>query len=139
MTGTSLRPGARRLLTLLSTAGVRVVVWSAGGSAYAKDRCERHHLTSFIDAYHDKVRVGVGEPWVLDEIPLLDRPWVCLDDQPEHCPHTTQVIAVRPYISPDPRDVGLDHALDAAKAWLDSRPTPLGLGSLPTAARLLDD
>lgn len=121
LTGTRLRPGARELVSLLSGAGVRVVLWSAGGSGYAQDRAQRLGLAPLVSAYYDKVRSGPEEPWLTGHMPAADRPSVMVDDQPEYCPASACVIAVRPYISPDVSDTGLAPALEAAGRWIQAR------------------
>jgi hypothetical protein len=118
LTGKRLRPGAQELISLLCRAGVRVVLWSAGGSAYAEDRARHLGLAPYVSAYYDKVRSGPGESWTTDHMSPADRPSVCVDDQPEYCPPSARVIAVRPYISEDASDTGLAGALATAKRWV---------------------
>lgn len=121
LTGTRLRPGARELITLLCEAGVRVMLWSAGGSGYAQERARRLGLAPYVSAYYDKVRSGPEGPWHVDHLPAADRPSVCVDDQPEYCPPSACVIAVRPYISEDASDTGLAAALEVAGRWVQGR------------------
>jgi long-chain acyl-CoA synthetase len=121
LTSTSLRPGARELITLLCGAGVRVVLWSAGGSGYAQERARRLGLAPYVSAYYDKVRSGPERPWHVDHMSPADRPSVCVDDQPEYCPPSARVIAVRPYISQDASDTGLAAAFEAAERWVQAR------------------
>lgn len=118
LTGTRLRPGAKELVALLSGAGIRVVLWSAGGSGYAQERARRLGLAPYLSAYHDKVRSGTEEPWEVGHMPAADRPSVCVDDQPEYCPPSVLVIGVRPYITEDASDTGLAVAVEAADRWV---------------------
>jgi hypothetical protein len=121
LTGTRLRPGARELVMLLCEAGARVVLWSAGGSGYAQERAQRLGLAPYVSAYHDKVRSGTEGPWRTGHMPAADRPSVCVDDQPEYCPPSARVIAVRPYITEDVSDTGLAAAVEAAERWVRER------------------
>ena len=122
LTGTRLRPGAKELVALLSGAGVRVVLWSAGGSGYARERAGRLGLAPYLSAYYGKVRSGSAGCWQVGHMSAADRPSVCVDDQPEYCPPSARVIAVRPYITEDTSDTGLAAALAAAERWVRDRP-----------------
>jgi hypothetical protein len=111
LTGTSLRPSSAALLAHLRTGGCRTVLWSAGGAAYAGERAEQHRVAHLVDAYHDKEgRDGAGRYVVHGFLATLDGV-VFVDDRPEDLPVGADVIAVSPYLAPDPHDRGLGPAL----------------------------
>ena len=104
---TSLRPRARELLARLRTGGTSVVVWSAGGSAYARRIVESVGIADLVDGYYSKAR-GPDGRWRLDGFPLEHRPAVCVDDEPASLPADVRALAVSPYMGTNPHDRGLD-------------------------------
>src|SRR3984885_8266584 len=56
LTGSSLRPGARELLTHLAGRKVRILIWSAGGSEYAAQRTSQFGLESLVNGCFAKER-----------------------------------------------------------------------------------
>lgn len=122
LTGTSLRPWSAELLTHLRAAGFRTVLWSAGGAAYADERAAQHGVACLVHDYHDKDgRDGDGRYVVRGFLAALDRV-VFVDDRPEDLPVGADVVAVSPYLAPDPHDRGLRPALVRAglRAALDA-------------------
>jgi len=104
ITGSSLRPGAQDLLVSLRAEGCRIVLWSAGGAAYARRRATQHGIAHLFDAYEAKdARDGAGK---LNVAGVVDEPAaaVFVDDQPEDLPDHVQVIAVPPYLAHRPSD-----------------------------------
>ncbi|MGV0791404.1 hypothetical protein [Mycolicibacterium sp. XJ1819] len=107
ITGRSLRPGARELLTALRGRGVDVLLWSAGGADYAWRRARDNGIDDLVVGAYDKVRAEPSLPW---EVPgdLVDRPpAVLVDDMPADVPAVGEVVAVRRYLGPNPHDRGL--------------------------------
>jgi acyl-coenzyme A synthetase/AMP-(fatty) acid ligase len=107
VTGTSLRPLARELLSSLRERGVPVLLWSAGGADYARRRAEAAGIADLITDVHVKAeRDGRGH-WVLPALPPEHVPAVLVDDQPGEVPPVGEVLGVPPYIGPNPRDTAL--------------------------------
>lgn len=113
LTGTSLRPLAREVLVAVAAAGRDVLVWSAGGGDYARRVVDRHALGGLVRGFFDKERRGGDGRWPLPAS-LGDVRVVCVDDRPEEVPVSAELIAVPPYLAPDPHDRGLLCALVAA-------------------------
>lgn len=115
LTGSSLRPGASALLAHLRSIGCRVLLWSAGGAEYARERAATHGVESLFDGFHMKAaRDGAGRyiPAFVEAEAV-----VFVDDRPEDMPVDADVVAVSPYIAPNPHDRGLRDA--AARAGLE--------------------
>jgi long-chain acyl-CoA synthetase len=111
LTGTSLRPGALALLERLKGTGAAVLLWSAGGADYARQRALSAGIDHLIDSYHDKDgRDADGRYLTAHVIAEIDGV-VFVDDRPGDMPLGADVIAVSPYLTPNPRDRGLDRAL----------------------------
>lgn len=117
-TGSSLRPQVRALLAHLHQRSCAVVLWSAGGADYARQRAEQHGLASLVDAFHDKDGRDECGRYVVHR--FLDglAGAVFVDDRPEDMPDDADVVPVSPYIAQDPHDRGLRPALE--RAGLDS-------------------
>jgi hypothetical protein len=115
LTGTSLRPGARELLEHLRGAlGVRVVVWSAGGSEYAQRRARALGIDRLADSFHAKdERDGDGR-YCTDHFLTARSRAVFVDDRPDDLPVDARVVAVSPYLAANPHDRGLDPAAQLA-------------------------
>lgn len=115
LTGTSLRPHVPELLAHLRDRGCRTILWSAGGAAYAAERAAQHGVAELVDAFHDKDgRDDQGRYTVHRFLPELTGS-VFVDDRPEDMPVGADVVAVSPYLSPDPHDRGLRPALRRAE------------------------
>jgi hypothetical protein len=111
LTGTSLRPGALALLERLKSDGAAVLLWSAGGADYARQRAASVGIDHLVDHYHDKDgRDSDGRYSTAHVLADLDCV-VFVDDRPDDMPLGAAVIAVSPYLAPNPRDRGLDRAL----------------------------
>lgn len=108
---TSLRPLARELLERLREDGTTVVIWSAGGGAYAHRIAETVGIAELVDGYYAKARGSDGK-WALEVFPPEHRPAVCVDDEPASVPSTVQTIAVSPYLGSHPHDRGLEPCFD---------------------------
>jgi long-chain acyl-CoA synthetase len=107
LTGTSLRPGARDVLEHLSGAGRRVLLWSAGGDDYARERAERFAVADHVSGYFGKdERDGEGY-YRTEHLPTGPEDAVFVDDRPEDLARELDVLAVSPYLSDDPHDRGL--------------------------------
>jgi len=106
-----LRPLARDVLEHLRAAGIPVVVWSAGGAAYARRVAERVGIAGLIDGFYDKVRGPEGR-WLLDGFAPHHWPTVCVDDEPADVPETVRTVGVSPYLGRHPHDRGLQAILD---------------------------
>ena len=107
MTGTSLRPHAAEILTLLHSTGCTVVLWSAGGREHAAAMAERHGFTHLLHGIYDKLGRDTEGRLTTGHLPLPHRPAVVVDDRPADAPAGTRVVAVRPYMAPDAEDRGL--------------------------------
>jgi len=121
LTGTSLRPGAAELLTHLRDQQRTILLWSAGGSEYARRRAEEQGVATLFHDFHDKADRDHDGRYVTDGfLPALDGV-VFVDDRPEDMPVGADIIAVRPYLAGNPHDRGL--APVAARAGLDEART----------------
>ncbi|MEU9024452.1 AMP-binding protein [Actinomadura sp. NPDC048394] len=107
VTGTSLRPLARELLSGLAERGVPVLLWSAGGADYARRRADGAGIAGYVAAVHEKERRDGDGRWVLPDLPPEHTPAVLVDDQPDELPPAGEVLGVSPYVGPNPRDTGL--------------------------------
>ena len=117
LTGSSLRPGAAELLGHLRDQRRIVLLWSAGGSDYARRRAEEHGVDMLFHDFHDKADRDHHGRYLTDGfLPALDGV-VFIDDRPEDMPVGADIIAVRPYLTGNPHDRGLAPA--AARAGLD--------------------
>ncbi|WP_207945812.1 AMP-binding protein [Actinomadura sp. 7K534] len=122
VTGTSLRPLARELLTGLRELGVPVLLWSAGGADYARRRAEGAGIADLVTAVHAKAeRDGRGH-WVLPALPPEHAPAVLVDDLPGEVPPVGEVLGVPPYVGPNPRDTGLAALLRRLPARDETHP-----------------
>ena len=107
LTGTSLRPGTPALLTSLRERDCRVLLWSAGGAVYARQRAEEQGVADLFDGFYDKEeRDGAGRyvPTFLSDVSSA----VFVDDRPEDMPVGADVLAVSPYIASNPHDRALE-------------------------------
>jgi FMN phosphatase YigB (HAD superfamily) len=107
LTGRSLRPGARDLLDQLHWSKATLLLWSAGGAEYARERAREHGIEDLFDGFHAKdCRDGDGR-YVTRQLSAPQSSIIFIDDRPEDMPIGTEVVAVHPYISPSPYDRGL--------------------------------
>jgi long-chain acyl-CoA synthetase len=106
LTGTSLRPGARELLGSLA-GRARVLLWSAGGDSYARDRAEQFQVDNLVNGYFSKEGRDAGGCYLTTHLPLGPGHAVFVDDRPEDLAKELDVLAVSPYLSDDPHDRGL--------------------------------
>jgi phosphoglycolate phosphatase-like HAD superfamily hydrolase len=107
LTGSSLRPGAVEVLEHLTASGHRILLWSAGGAGYARDRAVQHGIASFFQDFHGKDERdsdGCYQTGALGD--LLDR-LVFVDDHTEDIPPRAQRISVGSYLRDNPYDIGL--------------------------------
>lgn len=108
MTGRSLRPSARPLLTHLRSIGVTLILWSAGGADYAQRRAEEHGLAELFDSFQAKeLRDAWGRYVTSSFLPTHDGV-IFVDDMRGDLPVDADVIAVRPYLAPNVHDRGLE-------------------------------
>jgi len=117
LTGTSVRPGATAVLSHLRAAGAGVVLWSAGGDEYAGHRAVDLGFDHLVDVFAGKDERGPDGRYVADHI-LAGRAGttrvVFVDDRPEDMPLGSTVVAVSPYLVPNPHDRGLAPVMRAA-------------------------
>jgi long-chain acyl-CoA synthetase len=106
LTGTSLRPGAMNLLAHLGRRN-RVLLWSAGGGSYARERAERFAVDEHVSAYFSKDERDSDGNYRIGHLSLDAAYAVFIDDRPEDLAADLDVVAVSPYIAPDPHDRGL--------------------------------
>jgi long-chain acyl-CoA synthetase len=117
LTGSSLRPGARAILEHLAAEGRRVILWSAGGDAYARSRAEEMGVDHLVDGFFAKDGRDTDGCYRTGHLPLHqppDRGAVFVDDHPEDLARSLDVIAVSPYLSDDPFDRGLQEVTQRA-------------------------
>jgi hypothetical protein len=111
LTGASLRPGTVEILERLRAGGHTVVLWSAGGGDYARERALQHGVAHLVDATYGKQTRAEDGRWSLTDFADVHRPSVLVDDRPEDAPHDLEIIAVSPYIAPDVHDRGLHRVM----------------------------
>jgi hypothetical protein len=111
LTGTSLRPGALALLESVEVAGATVLLWSAGGADYARQRAVTAGIDHLVDGYHDKDGRDADGRYSTAHVCAAIDGVVFVDDRPDDMPLGAEVIAVSPYLAPTPHDRGLDPAL----------------------------
>lgn len=112
--GTSLRPGAAELLGHLRAAGIRLLLWSAGGDSYAHRRASQHGIAPLFDGFFGKGTRDEGGYYQTDHLPLEGSNTIFVDDQPAELRPGCCVIAVRPYLAHNAFDTGLRHMLGRA-------------------------
>jgi long-chain acyl-CoA synthetase len=106
LTGTSLRPGAMELLEHLARSN-RVVLWSAGGDDYARDRAKQFGVDGHVSAYFSKSGRDDDGNYRTGHLEVDAGSAVFVDDRPEDLAIDLDVVAVSPYLAPDPHDRGL--------------------------------
>jgi hypothetical protein len=109
LTGTSLRPGTRQLLEHLARTGRHIILWSAGGDAYAQERAKGFGVDHLVGGFFAKNGRDVAGRYLTTHLPLDPRQAVFVDDRPEDLAPDLDVLAVSPYLSSDPHDHGLQH------------------------------
>lgn len=106
LTGTSLRPGALELLEHLGRCN-HVVFWSAGGDDYAQERAEQFGVDGYVSAYFSKDGRDDRGSYRTCHLTFDASRAVFVDDRPEDLATDLDVLAVSPYLAPDPHDRGL--------------------------------
>ena len=89
--------------------GRHIILWSAGGDAYARARAEEFGVDHLVSGYFAKDGRDVDGCYLTAHLPLQDRRAVFVDDRPEDLARDLDVLAVSPYLSDDPHDHGLRH------------------------------
>ncbi len=112
--GTSLRPGAAELLASLGSRGIRLLLWSAGGSSYAHRRASQHGIAQLFDGFFAKGGRDVDGYYRTDHLPLEGFDATFVDDQPADLAPDCCVIAVRSYLAHNTFDSGLRQLLERA-------------------------
>jgi long-chain acyl-CoA synthetase len=120
LTGTSLRPGAGELLEHLGRSS-RVILWSAGGGAYARSRAQQFHLDGHVSGYFPKEGRDDDGCYLTGHLPLDEHRAVFVDDRPEDLAGHLVVLAVSPYLAADPHDHGLEAVAQQAGSPRPSR------------------
>ena len=123
LSGTSLRPGSRDLLGHLARAGRRILLWSAGGDDYARERAKQFAIDDHVNGYFAKSGRDSKGFYCVDHLPPSRRR-VFVDDRPEDLCPLLEVIAVSPYLSDDPHDRGLDPLVQRASLYASSSVNP---------------
>jgi 3-deoxy-D-manno-octulosonate 8-phosphate phosphatase KdsC-like HAD superfamily phosphatase len=111
--GASLRPGTGALLDHLRASGARVLLWSAGGADYARDRMAALSVDDRFHGFFDKDGRDDDGRYLTAFLPDLDGV-VFVDDRPEDMPVGADVVAVAPYLAHNRFDRGLRPAWERA-------------------------
>lgn len=106
LTGTSLRPGAREILDCLAGRS-RILLWSAGGDAYARARAEQFQVDHLVNGFFSKEGRDTRGRYLTTHLPLGSGRVVFVDDRPEDLAEDVDVLAVSPYLADDAHDRGL--------------------------------
>jgi hypothetical protein len=119
LTGTSLRPGSVALLTHLRGTRCRVLLWSAGGADYARQRATEQGVAQLFDGFGAKDERDADGRYVVDRSFAATDDIVFVDDRPEDMPLSAEVLAVPPYLVDDRYDRGLHAVARWAGAAVD--------------------
>lgn len=119
LSGTSLRPGARRILEHLA-GRTRVFLWSAGGDGYARARAEQFQVDHLLSGYFSKEGRDANGCYLTTHLPVCRGTAVFVDDRPEDLTEDLDVVAVSPYLAEDRHDRGLEQV--AQRAGLPATP-----------------
>ena len=114
LTGSSLRPLTISVLSALQSAGHSLVLWSAGGAEYARQRASQHGIDRFFVRFAAKAERGRDRRYLLDAMAECEQSTIFVDDVPEDLPSTAIVVRVWPYLSCDPHDRGLQSVIQVA-------------------------
>jgi long-chain acyl-CoA synthetase len=117
LTGTSLRPGARDIVTHLA-AQARVLLWSAGGGDYARARAVQFGIAEYFNGFYPKDGRDEAGHYSTSHLPTAPGRSVFVDDRPEDLAESLEVLVVSPYLADDPHDRGLEAV--ARRAGLES-------------------
>ena len=107
LTGTSLRPGSAPLLQHLRHRGCTVLLWSAGGAAYAERRARETGIHHLFQGFFDKDQRDTDGRYRTDHLLGDAGAAVFVDDRPEDMPLGADVMAVAPYLAASDHDRGL--------------------------------
>jgi long-chain acyl-CoA synthetase len=113
LTGTSLRPLAQQLLEHLGRTS-RVLLWSAGGGAYARERAEQFRVGRHVSGYFPKDGRDGDGCYRTTHLAVDPARTVFVDDRPEDLAQDLEVLTVSPYLSEDPHDRGLERVAQRA-------------------------
>jgi hypothetical protein len=95
------------LLRHLQATGCRVLLWSAGGADYARERAAEQTVEELFHGFFAKaVRDECGR-YDTTQLDVLLTATIFVDDRPEDMPMDADVMAVHPYLSNNPHDFGL--------------------------------
>ena len=114
LTGSSLRPLSIAVLSSLQAAGHSLILWSAGGAKYARQRAIQHGIDHFFGRFAAKATRGCDGRYLIDLLPPGERSTTFVDDVPDDLPFSATVVRVWPYLSCDSHDRGLSTVLQAA-------------------------
>lgn len=104
MTGASLRPGARQALDHLRGLGHSLLLWSAGGADYARQRARQHGIHDLFDGFFGKEGRDEAGYYLVTHLPAGSGRMVFVDDRTDEIAPTWERVAVSPYIAGDPGD-----------------------------------
>ncbi len=104
MTGTSLRPGARDARTPLRAGGHSLLLWSAGGAAYARQRAVQHGIQDLFDGFYGKDERDAAGYYLVTHLHPDPGRLVFVDDRTDDLAPTFERVTVSPYIAGDPGD-----------------------------------
>jgi long-chain acyl-CoA synthetase len=101
------RPGARELLAALAGRGDSVVLWSAGGAAYAARKAAEHGLDRWVTATYGKEQRGPDGRYFVDHFAPEHRPDRFVDDAPADLPAGADVVVVSQFLGGNAADCAL--------------------------------
>jgi hypothetical protein len=119
MSGTSLRPLALQVLGGLHERSTEIVLWSAGGAAYAQRKAQGVGIDVLVSAFEAKSERDEDGYWGTAHVAPLGRAVTFVDDQPHEIHPARHVLGVRPYIGENPHDRGFVPVLEAVRALRD--------------------
>lgn len=102
-----LRPGAVELLAALSDRGLTLVLWSAGGAAYAERMAHAHGIAHYFTAFYAKAERGPDARYLVDHLSEGHRPQVFVDDSPIDLPSGAAIVEVPQFLGGNPADQAL--------------------------------
>ena len=99
----------------------RVLLWSAGGDDYARDRAEQFGVDHLVSGYFSKEGRDADGRYLTTHLPARPGRVVFVDDRPEDLAAHVEVLAVSPYLAEDPHDRGLEQVARRAGLTGSSR------------------
>jgi phosphoserine phosphatase len=113
-----LRPGVAELLSGLGERGVAMVLWSAGGAAYAHEMADSHGIGHYFAGFYAKQDRDEHKRYRVDHFAAHHQPTVFVDDSIVDLPLGSSMVEVSQFLGSNDADqvlirlaANLDHYL----------------------------